>query len=49
MVVQFVPFAQRADKMEEPHHGFGHPGTLNMYDLLRKRFWWPQMKKDLMD
>jgi hypothetical protein len=47
--VPFLPFAKRADTVEQFHVGFGHQGGQTMYDLLRTRFWWPKMKKDISE
>lgn len=47
--VRFLPFVQRADKVEQFHQGFGHAGRLTVFDLMRYRFWWPTMRIDIQD
>lgn len=46
-LVQFCPFSRRADLIAKFHDGFGHAGQATMFDLLRKRWWWPTMPLDI--
>ncbi|KAG0741236.1 hypothetical protein G6F22_005145 [Rhizopus arrhizus] len=47
VLVQFCPFSRRADLVEKFHAGFGHLGKTTVYDLLKKRWWWPDMSGDI--
>ena len=47
--VRYVMFARRADLVEQFHKSFGHPGNTTMNDLLRKRYWWPDMRSDIQE
>ncbi len=34
------------------HHDapvYGHPGINKMYQLMSRRYWWPNMRQDVMD
>ena len=46
---QVVPSALRAELLQESHGGkfSGHFAEKNMYDTLRKAYWWPGMQKDV--
>jgi hypothetical protein len=45
--VPYLEWTKRADVIEEFHTGFGHQKGQTMQDMLRKRFWWPTMHKDI--
>ncbi|CDH61122.1 integrase core domain containing protein [Lichtheimia corymbifera JMRC:FSU:9682] len=45
--VRYVLFARRADLVQQFHTGFGHPGNKTLYDLIKKRYWWPDMQNDI--
>ena len=45
----FLPFAQRADKVNSFHEAFGHSGSTTLSDLLRFRVWWSSMKADIKE
>ncbi|KAG1001557.1 hypothetical protein G6F27_012762 [Rhizopus arrhizus] len=47
LLVQFCPFSRRADLVSQFHEGFGHVGQATVFDLLKKRWWWPTMRLDL--
>ncbi|KAG2212941.1 hypothetical protein INT45_002311, partial [Circinella minor] len=47
--VRFLPFVQRADKVNSFHEAFGHSGSATLFDLLRFRVWWPSMKADIKE
>lgn len=47
--VRYALFARRAEIVKECHTSFGHLGTLIVYDILKKRWWWPNMKQDIQD
>ncbi|KAG2213751.1 hypothetical protein INT45_001289 [Circinella minor] len=47
--VRFLPFVQRADKVNSFHEAFGHAGSATLFDLLHFRVWWPSMKADIKD
>ena len=42
-------FARRTDLVEQFHKSFGHPGNTTMNDLLRKRYWCPDMRSDIQE
>ena len=42
----FPSIPQRADAVKQLPEGFGNMGVESLLDLLRKRFWWPSMRKD---
>ena len=44
---RYVLFARRADLVQEFHKSVGHAGKLTVYDLMRKRWWWPDMRADI--
>ncbi|KAG1468527.1 hypothetical protein G6F56_003781 [Rhizopus delemar] len=46
-LVQFCPFSRRADLIARFHEGFGHAGQGTVFDLLKKRWWWPTMPTDI--
>ena len=43
----YVLFAHHADLVQEFHKLVGHAGKLTVYDLMRKRWWWPGMHADI--
>ncbi|KAL1927829.1 hypothetical protein VTP01DRAFT_3650 [Rhizomucor pusillus] len=45
--VRFLPFALCADKILQFHDGFGHAGNLTVYDLMKTRYWWPNIRTDI--
>src|SRR5256885_1114057 len=45
--IQYALFAKQADLVTKFHQGFGHAGETMVYDLMRKRWWWPNMKNDI--
>ena len=47
--VHYVLFACRADLVYDSHKSFGHAGKMTIYDILHKRFWWPNMCSDIQD
>ena len=47
--IRYVLFARRADLVEQFHKSFGHAGNTTMYDLMRKRWWWPDMRADIQN
>ncbi len=46
---QYVPQIQRTPLIHSAHssRGTGHPGANNTLSLLRDRFWWPNMARDV--
>ncbi|XP_016347329.1 uncharacterized protein LOC107692676 [Sinocyclocheilus anshuiensis] len=46
---QYVPRTQRTPMIHSAHssRGTGHPGANNTPSLLRDRFWWPNMARDV--
>jgi hypothetical protein len=48
MEVSFVLFSQRADLVSKYHESVGHTSNRNLMQLMRKRYWWPRMKMDIM-
>ncbi len=46
---QYVPRTQRTPLIHSTHTslGTGHPGVNNTLSLLRDRFWWPNMARDV--
>ncbi|KAG2190801.1 hypothetical protein INT47_010410, partial [Mucor saturninus] len=47
--VPFLPFARRADTIQNYHNGFGHSGFTTMVDLFKSRHWWPTMRTDIKE
>ncbi|KAG2217578.1 hypothetical protein INT45_012434 [Circinella minor] len=47
--VRFLPFVQRADKVNSFHEAFGYAGSATLFDLLRFRVWWLSMKADIKE
>ena len=47
--IRYVLFARRADLVEEFHKAFGHAGKTTVYDLMHKRWWWPDMRSDIQE
>ncbi|KAG1313390.1 hypothetical protein G6F62_014088 [Rhizopus arrhizus] len=45
--LKFVPFAKRADMVDDFHSGYGHAGQASMYSLMKTRVWWPRMQEDI--
>ena len=45
--VRFVLFARRADLVQDFHKSVGHAGNLTVFDLMRNRWWWPDMRSDI--
>ena len=43
----YVLFARRAELVQDFHILVGHAGKLTVYDLMRKRWWWPDMRADI--
>ena len=43
----YVPFVSRLDTVLKTHCGNGHVGMDSTYDLMRPRFWWPNMQADI--
>lgn len=46
-LLKFIPFSKRADLVEDFHRGFGHAGQGTVYQLMKKRVWWPRMLYDI--
>jgi hypothetical protein len=46
---RFVPFARRADLIQDFHKSVGHASKLTVQDLMAKRWWWPQMRQEVED
>ncbi|CDH61371.1 retrotransposon ty3-gypsy subclass [Lichtheimia corymbifera JMRC:FSU:9682] len=46
---RYVFFARRADLIHDFHLSVGHAGKTTMVDLMTKRWWWPQMRKDIQE
>ncbi|MGL4266101.1 MAG: DDE-type integrase/transposase/recombinase, partial [Weissella cibaria] len=44
-----VPPSQVQVALSNLHHDLGHAGMNKMETAARKRFWWPNMKRDIMD
>ncbi|KAG1225834.1 hypothetical protein G6F67_009193 [Rhizopus microsporus] len=47
--VLYCPVSRRADLIDRFHSGFGHAGVNTVYELLRKRWWWPGMFRNIQD
>ena len=47
--IRFALFARRADIVHHFHTSFGHPGIATLFDLIKKRWWWPNMKEDIQN
>ena len=47
--IRFALFARRADLVHHFHASFGHPGRLTLTDIIKKRWWWPNMKDDIQN
>lgn len=45
--VRYALFARRADLVKEYHDGYGHAAKTTVYEIMRKRWWWPNMKSDI--
>ncbi|KAG1174195.1 hypothetical protein G6F36_011270 [Rhizopus arrhizus] len=45
--LKFIPFAKRADMVDDFHSGYGHAGQASMYNLMKTRVWWPRMQEDI--
>lgn len=45
--VRFCAFANRATLVSQFHEGFGHAGQGTVYDLVKKRWWWPGISTDI--
>ena len=45
----YVLFARCADLVSDTHKLLGHSSTTMVYDVLRKRYWWPDMRADVQD
>ncbi len=47
--LQYIPKAQRTSLIQSVHAslGTGHPGANNTLSLLKDRFWWPNMARDV--
>ncbi|CEG85007.1 hypothetical protein RMATCC62417_18745 [Rhizopus microsporus] len=45
--LKFIPFAKRANLVDDFHKGYGHSGQSNMYNLMKNRVWWPNMQADI--
>ncbi|KAK4519747.1 Ubiquitin-conjugating enzyme E2 2 [Mucor velutinosus] len=44
---RFCPFSNRATLVNRFHEGFGHAGQGTVFELMRKRWWWPNMRADI--
>ena len=44
---RYALFARRADLVDQFDKSFGHAGNPTVYDLMRKRWWWPDMCADI--
>jgi len=44
---RFCPFSNRATLVNRFHEGFGHAGQSTVFELMRKRWWWPNMRSDI--
>ena len=44
---RFCPLSNRAALVNKFHKGFGHAGQLTVFELMRKRWWWPNMRTDI--
>ncbi|KAG2190799.1 hypothetical protein INT47_010346 [Mucor saturninus] len=47
--IRFALFAKRADLVNSFHTGFGHAGETTVYDLMKKRWWWPGMRSQIQE
>ncbi|KAK4511024.1 uncharacterized protein ATC70_012229 [Mucor velutinosus] len=47
--VKFIPFSDRADLVFKYHEAFGHAGIKTMLKMLTERYWWPGLRKDILD
>ncbi|KAG1471288.1 hypothetical protein G6F57_011442 [Rhizopus arrhizus] len=45
--LKFIPFAKRADLVDNFHRGYGHSGQTTVYNLMKSRIWWPKMQEDV--
>lgn len=45
--LKFIPFARRADLIDDFHAGYGHSGQTSVYQLMKTRVWWPHIKDDI--
>ena len=47
--VPFVAFSLRADLVDRFHHSNGHLGWEATFQLLKTRYWWPGIRKDVKE
>ena len=47
--IRFTLFACHADLVQHFHTSFGHAGRETLYDIIKKHWWWPDMKDDIQD
>lgn len=45
--VLFIPFSRRADLVQEYHVSYGHSAGATIYEIMKDRFWWPNMRNDI--
>ncbi|KAG2213622.1 hypothetical protein INT45_010121 [Circinella minor] len=45
----YVLFACRADLIESFHKSIGHAGNFTVFDLMKTRWWWPNMHSDIKE
>jgi hypothetical protein len=43
----YLPVDQRPPALQRIHEGLAHLGANSVYDLLKNRYWWPQMRTSL--
>lgn len=44
----FIPFEKRRSLVEKIHKGFGHIGIDGTVATIRRRYWWPNIKKNVL-
>lgn len=49
MELKFIPFAERADLVFKYHEAFGHAGIKTMLKMFSARYWWPALRKDILN
>jgi RNase H-like domain found in reverse transcriptase/Integrase zinc binding domain len=44
-----IEAVKQQDLLEKAHDDIGHRGVFGVFSTLSKRFWWPSLKKDVME
>ena len=48
-IVRFVPYVDRRAVIENNHKGLGHIGIDGTYNIIKDRYWWPNMRDAVVD